>query len=288
MSSIIEINNLSYKIKDKQILDNINITINKGEAFALIGINGSGKSTLISSILGDIIPTKGEITIQGKSPKNYTEWGVLYDFPCLYDDLTVDETIKMFASLNNVRYQYVVEKYYTIFEIGQIKRSLIRQLSAGEKRRVSILISILRPVNLLVMDEPFSNLDPIMIDKMWEVIKEDGRTIFFSSHDWGGVELMASRVAFIYNGKIIGEPQNVEVILNGLPSTKIISFTKECMIESFNVFEHYIAGNNVSLFYDKKKDYSDIFSALNNNNVNYSVRKVGIRDAYMYKTLKIK
>lgn len=286
MSGIIEIKNLSYKIKDKQILGNINLTINKGEAFALIGVNGSGKSTLISSILGDIIPTEGEIIIRGNSPRNYTEWGVLYDFPCLYDDLTVDETIKMFASLNDVRYPYIVEKYYPVFEIGYIKKSLIRQLSAGEKRRVSILISILRPVNLLVMDEPFANLDPIMVDKIWAVIKEDGRTILFSSHDWGGVELMASQLAFIYNGEIIGEPLNVEEILSSLPSSQIVSFAKEYMIEKYNVFEHYIAGNNVSLFYDKGK--VDVFSILNNNNISYSVRKVGIRDAYMYKTFKMK
>ena len=136
------------------------------------------------------------------------------------------------------------------------------------------------------MDEPFANLDPIMVDKIWAVIKEDGRTILFSSHDWGGVELMASQLAFIYNGEIIGEPLNVEEILSSLPSSQIVSFAKEYMIEKYNVFEHYIAGNNVSLFYDKGK--VDVFSILNNNNISYSVRKVGIRDAYMYKTFKMK
>lgn len=286
MNSIIEIENISYEIKDKRILKNINMTINKGEHFALIGINGSGKSTLISLILSDILPSEGEIRIKGRSPRKFTEWGVLYDFPCLYSELTVDETIKMFSSLNNVKYQTAVDKYYTIFEINFIKKSLISELSAGEKRRVSILLSILRPVDLLIMDEPFSNLDPIMVEKMWSVIKEDNRTILFSSHDWAGVELMASKIAFIYKGEIIGKPLSVEETLKNLPSSKIVTFSEEFMVDELTAFEHYKTGNNISLFYDKEIDKTDIFSMLNNKNISFNVRKVDIRDAYLYNVLK--
>lgn len=238
---------------------------------------------MLSLLIGDISPTDGTIKIANVDIFNKKYMGVLYDNIRLYDILTVHETIKLFCVFNQVNHKDIITQYYSLFSIDKISSSLIKELSAGEKQRVCLLLSIIRPVKLLFLDEPFANIDPIMADNLWSKISTKDRTIIFSSHNWNEMKNMDIKIAFMHSGRIINAPKSIEQIYKELPSRMILSFENFNTLPDVEKFKLYKHGNNVNLFYDKLSDSNDICSLLTQQGVNFTFRKAEIRDAYLYR-----
>ena len=278
-SLALEIDNISYQRGKKQILNDISFAIDSNECVAIIGENGAGKSTLFDIILTDLNPSSGKILYFEK--KNYPtdKIGFCYDNFNIFPELKIREIIKFFCKEYGLEYTEV-ERYFDLFHLHQLLDSFLCELSMGEKKRLSILLSIVHNPELLILDEPFSNIDPILVDSLWNVIRKKVKSILYSTHNWNSAIDLADRLIFIKNGKIVGESASPSTILSILPSgNKIVIHGWNNQLEMIkNELSYYLEGESVHIFVTNyvreliDKDYFD----------SYSFTKVGIQDVYFY------
>lgn len=281
MKEVINISEISYKVKEKTIIDNISFTVNEGESFALLGENGAGKSTLIDLMLNDLKPTKGTVAFFGTKKHNFTHVGIVYDHLPLFPLLKVHEIIRYFTTIHKLTYKNISNQYFDTFGINKISNSYIKELSQGERKKVGLLLAIIHNPDLLILDEPFANLDPTIIDRIWKTLNRQGRTIFFSTHNWKDVEKIATKIGFISKGKLILAPQSPNAILNQLPAKKkiIISSKNELLINDLINLNYYIHDDEIHIFLNNEKE---IMPIINKHTMNFSIQDVGLKDAYLF------
>lgn len=274
---MIQISNVSYKAQNKTIISDVSFRINKGDVFALIGKNGSGKSTLIDVMMGDIAPYVGKVEIKGVAPKKI---GVLYDHLPLLSSLRVIEMLKYYCTLYQIKYQDVAEKYFDDFEMKDIEKSFIRTLSLGEKKRVSILLTLLCEPELLILDEPFANIDPTITERIWNHLKNNDRSIFFTTHNWADASKRANKVAFMVNGSLSGEPMHPQKALESLPASKKIIFEHSVQLEeALSKQAYYVHDGNMICFFDNDPLLMETLAQYTSN---FSIQDIDLTDVYLY------
>ena len=218
--NIIQVSNITYRVKQKNILTDISFHIQQGDYFALLGENGSGKSTLIDILLDDLKPSSGNLSFFKKSKKDFRKIGVVYDQLPLFPMLKVDEVINYFCTIYRLKNKDVKEQYYDIFNLRKIKNSFIRELSQGEKKKVGLVLSILKPSELLVLDEPFANLDPTTQIRLKQIIKNLTEnkevTVLVSSHDLTHVTEVCERIVVLDKGMVVKDIERSEETLKEL------------------------------------------------------------------------
>ena len=282
MKTIISVNKIFYKINDKSILNDINLDINLGDVFALIGKNGAGKTTLFEIILKDIRPTSGFVDFDNDMGVEFSNTGVAYDNPPLFPLLKVNEVVDYFSSIYGLKSSDIPTRYFDVFGLNEILNSLISTLSQGERKKVALFLSIIHNPKVLILDEPFSNIDPTVIESIWKVLKENNRTIIFTSHNWYEIEQIATKITFISKGNIILPPTSPQEIIKSLPhSKKVIVDYNEDLIAKIKNFEYYINENLIHLFYDGNSELIDEILKYSNN---FSFKDCDIKDAYLLKT----
>ncbi|MEM5794359.1 MAG: ABC transporter ATP-binding protein [Candidatus Aenigmatarchaeota archaeon] len=198
----------TFKGEESFSLKNINLEVEEGEFFALLGPNGSGKTTLINILLTIIIPDKGEIKILGKNPFKDKEILQIVNYvpaekPSSH--LKVKDFLNCYAKLYGVE-QRRVEKILKDFRISYLRESEGWELSTGELSKVALAKALLNKPKVLILDEPTFGLDPKTKREIHTFLKElnrNGTTIFFASHDMVEVERLANKIAFIKDGKIL-------------------------------------------------------------------------------------
>lgn len=222
MTTKILMKNVSKRFGNKQVLDGININVAKGESFVIIGGSGSGKSVTIKSILGLITPDSGEITVDGKNviglgnrerEKLMSKFGMLFQGGALFDSLTVWENITFAlrqgkgALSNSDAQELAVAKLKQVGLAADEACKFPSELSGGMQKRVSLARAIAGDPEIIFFDEPTTGLDPIMADVINDLIvkcsKELGATTITITHDMASVRKIASRVAMLYQGKMI-------------------------------------------------------------------------------------
>jgi ABC-2 type transport system ATP-binding protein len=215
----IEINDLRYCIRDhwtfqlKELLSPFSLEVHEGEAFGFLGHNGAGKTTTIKCILGFLAPSSGAISVFGVDnlrPEARASIGYLSEQPYFYDYLTVRETLTLFAELSAVDSSTRAKVVTAAAEKVGIAERLdqrMRTLSKGLTQRVGLAQAILHTPKLLVLDEPFSGLDPIGRREFRDIfleLKQAGTTLFMSSHVLPDVEFLCDRVSILAQGKLKG------------------------------------------------------------------------------------
>lgn len=215
----INITGLSYRyksnwlLKSKPALDNLNLEVFEGEAFGFLGPNGSGKTTTIKCILGLIKPRKGKVEIFGKdsrNPDSRKSVGYLPEQPYFYDHLSVHEIMKMYAYLSDVESENVksfIQEALDKVRISERAKSPMRSLSKGLTQRVALAQAIVAKPKVLILDEPFSGLDPIGRKEFKDIIlelKSLGTTILMSSHILSDVEFICDRASILVKGDLKG------------------------------------------------------------------------------------
>ncbi|QZT35892.1 ABC transporter ATP-binding protein [Halosquirtibacter xylanolyticus] len=288
MEKMIQIKDLHYKVSNKEILKGVDLEINEGDIFALLGVNGSGKSTLIDLVLKDISPSKGEVIYSNKISPKFDNVGVVYDKLPLFMVFTVDETIKYFCAIYRTSFKEIEKRYYRLFQLTEIRKSLVEKLSHGEKKRLCLLLSILTPKELLILDEPFANLDPPMIELMWKTLKNESQTIFFSTHHWKEVQHVATKVAFIHQGHIIGQVDSPKNILSQFDNKKVVissSAKSELLMEELKTQQHYLLDEEIHLLQSPENGALDLVTK---HQMNYSIQDVTIIDAYLFEGNKLR
>ena len=206
--TVIKVEKLSKKIKDKEILRDISFEINDGECVALIGPNGAGKTTLIDCLLGDKFMSSGQIAIQGFAPTDPRLKQLISVLPqenAVVQSLKVKELLSFFKSLYPDSLSDKEIDDLLRFSDKQ-KNQLAGKLSGGQKRLFSFVLSLIGRPKILFLDEPTAAMDTSTRQHFWEIVnqlKKNGVTIVYSSHYIEEVEHTADRILVLHKGELI-------------------------------------------------------------------------------------
>jgi Cu-processing system ATP-binding protein len=204
---MIEISSLNKRFGKLTVLDGLDLNIDSGGIFAVLGPNGSGKTTLIKSILGMVIPDNGDIKIEGNSVLNQSDYrnNINYlpqiaNFPA---NLSVKELIKMVKNLRPKEANDL--KLIEHFGLEPFLDKKLGNLSGGTKQKVNIVLTFMFESDLIILDEPTTGLDPISLIHLKELIhleKKKGKTILITTHIMSFVEEIADEIVFLLDGEI--------------------------------------------------------------------------------------
>lgn len=208
---MLKVENVTKYYGDFKAVDNLSFNVEKGEIFGLLGVNGAGKTTTFRMIMNLIEPTKGKITFNGKKiDYGITDSiGFLTEERSLLTKLTVKEQMLFYGALKSLDEKVILERLDKLLErfgITEYKERKINTLSKGNQQKVQFISAIINEPKLLILDEPFSGLDPINIELFKEIIlelKEKGTSIIFSSHRMDHVELFCEKLVVLVKGKSV-------------------------------------------------------------------------------------
>ena len=226
MAAAIETKQLTKSYKSKQtgtinVVDHLDLHVEEGEIFGFLGPNGAGKTTTIKMLLGIIYPTSGEGYVLGKEIGDMDVHRLISyvpERPYYYEHMTGLELLKFYGSLFGITDK---EKFIKLLEKVNLHRDMtktISQYSKGMQQRVGLAQSLLNDPKLLFLDEPTGGLDPIAHREIRDLIlsfRDEGRTVFISSHELSEVELICDRVAIINRGVIARQGKLSELLKGG-------------------------------------------------------------------------
>ncbi len=204
---ILDVKELTKRFDTKIVLDNISFDVGKGVIFGLLGPNGAGKTTMIRIILDILRADHGDIDIFGRKFDDALKAriGYLPEERGLYQKITVFECLKYFAELKEVKKSDdKIDFWLNKVELYDYKRKKIEELSKGMQQKVQLVAAFIHNPELLILDEPFSGLDPLntkLIKDILVDLKREGKTIILSTHQMDQVERMCDRILLINQGK---------------------------------------------------------------------------------------
>lgn len=219
---MLEVSNLSKSFGNVEALKDLNFKAEDGKIFGIIGRNGAGKSTTFRLILKIIEPTNGEILYNGEkiNEKILDKIGYLPEEGSLISTYTVLELCEYYGALKLVSPEQIRERlvmWLEEFNIKEFMNRKIKDLSKGNRQKIQFIISILHNPELLILDEPFSGLDPISVEELKKAIlklKSEGKTIIFSSHRMDHIEALCENILIIDKGKTLLEGNLKEIEAN--------------------------------------------------------------------------
>ena len=210
---MLQITNLTKQFKKIKAVDNISLKVQKGDIYGFLGPNGAGKTTSIRMIMGIIKPDIGSIKLNGSDINtiNRKKLGYLPEDRGLYQKQNLSEILYYFGCLKGLdkkdsknRANLWLERFY----LDDQKRRKIEELSKGNQQKIQFIIALLHDPQLIILDEPFTGLDPVNQILLKEVIKEkqeEGKTIIFSTHQMEQVERLCNNICLINKGHILLE-----------------------------------------------------------------------------------
>jgi len=207
--SVIKCTNLSKRYEEVLALNEVNLTIERGEFFGLLGPNGAGKTTLLKILTGQLRTTKGEADILGMNIDDNimevkSKIAIIPEQESPPSFLTPREVLEMVASIRKLD-KPKIEFWIDFFDLQPMEGRVCRNLSRGQKQKVMLAAAFISETELMFLDEPFINLDPIVQTKVrdWlvEYVKEGG-TVFLNTHLLENAQRLCDRAAIIHEGKI--------------------------------------------------------------------------------------
>jgi ABC-2 type transport system ATP-binding protein len=223
--TVLRISNISKSYGKQRVLHHVDIEIKKGEIFGIVGSSGSGKSTLLEILTGNILPDSGEILFEPKNitrfaDANQTNLQSIYQYPeslkktvgyssqepSFYDNLTCAENLEFFGTLYGLSREIKKINSTIVLKLvglDDAKNKLAKDLSGGMQKRLDLACSLIHDPKVLVLDEPTSDLDFLLRNQMWELIKKinkKGTTIIMSSHFLDEIDQLCDRIIIINNG----------------------------------------------------------------------------------------
>ena len=210
---MLQITNLTKQFKKIKAVDNISLEVQKGDIYGFLGPNGAGKTTSIRMIMGIIKPDNGTIKLNGSDINtiNRKKLGYLPEDRGLYQKQNLSEILYYFGCLKGLdkkdsknRANLWLERFY----LDDQKGRKIEELSKGNQQKIQFIIALLHDPQLIILDEPFTGLDPVNQILLKEVIKEkqeEGKTIIFSTHQMEQVERLCNNICLINKGHILLE-----------------------------------------------------------------------------------
>ena len=237
----IEVESLVKRFGSEEVLGGLDLTVEEGEIFGLIGPSGSGKSTLMRVLTGYLPPSEGKIEVLDKTPLSFTSkdrrrMGYMPQGFVLYPELSIRQNLNFVAGLYGLKFgkrRWRVRETLEFVELWEHRRKTAQNISGGMQRRLQLAAAIVHVPDLLFVDEPTANLDPILRRRFWEEfrhLREQGRTLFVTTQYVGEAEL-CDRVGLLSAGKLVaaGTPDElrrrafsgefIQLVLSGDPGS---------------------------------------------------------------------
>lgn len=201
--------NVNKQFGRQKVLDNINLTFNKGQTIALIGPNGSGKTTLIKCLLGMVIPDSGFITFNQKNIKH--DWlyrekiGYMPQLSRFPENMTISQVLDMVKDIRNCKGTELDEDLVRTFGIEGLSSKRMSTLSGGTRQKVSACLAFLFRPDVLILDEPTAGLDPLSSEQLKEKIrmeKKNGKLILITSHVLSDLDDLVTEIVYLQDGKL--------------------------------------------------------------------------------------
>ncbi len=236
----IEVENLVKRFGGEEVLGGLDLTVEEGEIFGLIGPSGSGKSTFMRTLTGYLTPSEGKVEVLGKPPSKFApedrrRMGFMPQGFVLYGELSVRQNLNFVAGLYGLKFgkrRRRVRETLEFVELWEHRRKTAANVSGGMQRRLQLAAALVHEPELLFVDEPTANLDPILRRRFWEEfrqLREGGRTLFVTTQYVGEAEL-CDRVGLLSSGALVAvgtpdelrrqafEGELVQLALSGSPS----------------------------------------------------------------------
>ena len=211
---VLKIYNITKKYGEQLAVDNVNMTIKKGDIYGFIGQNGAGKTTLIRLITGLIHKSGGEIELLGANEENElnkarTMVGSLIETPSFYTNMTARENLEVSRLVRNIPGKKCIDEVLELVGLKDVEKKKVKNFSLGMRQRLGIANALMGNPKLLILDEPINGLDPMGIVEIRELLKkinkEKDMTILISSHILSELSELATTYGIISNGKLIEE-----------------------------------------------------------------------------------
>jgi len=205
--TVISVTNLSKFYEDVEALSDVTFTVEKGDFYGLLGPNGAGKTTLLKVLTGQINSTSGEATVMGFNPDNEpievrNLAGIVPEQESPPSFLTPREVLEMISEIRSIK-NSEVEHWLSFFDLGPMEGRICKNLSRGQRQKVMLAAAFIAKPEILFLDEPFINLDPIVQSEVRDYLKtyvKEGGTVFLNTHLLENAERLCNRAAIIHNG----------------------------------------------------------------------------------------
>ena len=208
---VLKITNLTKKYKNTNILNNINLSLEEGKVYGLIGLNGAGKTTLMKIIAGFSKPSEGVISLLGADDekelcKQRKRIGCFIESPGILDDMTAEENMNLHRIIKGIPNEEIIDELLEIVNLKEVKNQKVKNYSLGTRQRLGIAISLIGNPEFLILDEPINGLDPVAIIEMRNMIKDLAQkrhiTILISSHILSELYQLATDYIILHKGEI--------------------------------------------------------------------------------------
>jgi len=261
------------KYYDKvKAVDDLSFEVNNGEIFGLLGVNGAGKTTTFRMIIGLLEPTEGNVTLDNE-PINYDitdEIGFLTEERSLLTKLTVKEQVIYYGKLKGMKEKDILKKlddWLKRFHIEEYKERKIKELSKGNQQKIQFITAVINEPKLLILDEPFTGLDPINVEMFMEAIKEfkeKGSSIIFSSHRMEHVEMFCEKLVILVKGKSVlsGELKQIKKDYRRKNIHIVGEFDKEALKKVKGVLEIEEYSSETIVKIENESIINDVFDVI--------------------------
>jgi ABC-2 type transport system ATP-binding protein len=218
METILKVEDLRVEYRSREsdggvklAVDGLNLEVGRGEVFGFLGPNGAGKTTTMNVLLGFVNATAGAASIFGvdvREPIARQRIGYLPELTYYYKFLTAEELLRFYGRIFEIpprELERRIDRILQLVELDPARKRLIRTYSKGMQQRAVLAQALINDPDLLILDEPTSGLDPLGRMKVREIIqrlRDEGKTVFFSSHELGEVETVCDRVGILHRGRL--------------------------------------------------------------------------------------
>lgn len=289
------IKNVSKSYGDKKVVDNISLEISKPGVYGLLGTNGAGKTTTIRMLLGILKKDSGEITWNGKEvERKHVNFGYLPEERGVYPKVNVYTQLMYFAKLKGMKEEKADEaiKYWMKrLEVEEYMNMTAEKLSKGNQQKIQFITAVVHDPELIVLDEPFSGLDPVNTEIIRNVILElikKGKYIIMSAHQMSVVEEFCTDILILNKGKTVLQG-NLKQIKESYKANKLYISTKQDI-------KQYVKEQNLNIYLEKDNEYEidikeeeqgyKLFNELAKNNVQvekFEIKKPSLHDIFIEK-----
>ena len=291
----LKLENVSKTFVGKQAVDNISFEVNKPGVFGLLGTNGAGKTTTIRMLLGIIKKDSGEITWNGKQVERRTvNFGYLPEERGVYPKTKIQDQLMYFAQLkgmNKADATKEINKWAKVLKVDEYLPMTAEKLSKGNQQKVQFMTAIIHNPELIVLDEPFSGLDPVNTEILKNVIIElvnQGKYIIMSSHQMASIEEFCKDILILNKGKTVLKG-NLKEIKEGYNANRLEIITDKNIdnyIKEYNMKIEFSKNNEYSIEIDSEENAHQLLKALVENKIlvdKFEIKKPSLNDIFIEK-----
>lgn len=289
------VNNVTKTFEEKVAVDSISFEINKPGVFGLLGTNGAGKTTTIRMMLGILKKNQGEISWNGKEvTRKNVNFGYLPEERGVYPKTKIYDQLMYFAKLKGMNKKdadKAIDYWLKKLNIEEYKYKEAEKLSKGNQQKIQFITSVIHNPELLVLDEPFSGLDPVNTEVLKNIILElikEGKYIVMSSHQMTSIEEFCSDIVILNKGKTVVKG-NLNEIKNSYPSNKVELITSgnvDKIVESIGLKINHSVNNNYEIAIKNEDEAESLYKKLAAESVKvikFEVKKPSLHEIFIEK-----